>query len=404
MRKKVVLTIVLIASAVAAGLIWMRQSQPLLSACDLVQNPRAFDRKTIRVRGTFSVHFEDFTLEMPHCDASRGVWLAFGGDVAGIVASMANDSFRTPGVDIKVDGVSYGIKKDENFRKLYALIAAGQGNLELFRVTATLSGVFLAVKDPEAVSGYGHLGCCHLFVITGASDVESEPDANLFVHGRVRGADGNPVSGLKVLDDVLGGIPPQTQEATTNDQGEFEFSNSGPLLRVEAPKYRPLAVAVEVGGPPVELKLEDARLSDWQIKACPQAETSSGRIGFSMLFQLPPTMDSELFDHKESGKRTYFVFPRGGSSAADTQLFIFSETGVATDRRAVVDSEWSERRWIKDSAGVVVGIDSRGRLKGGGAWRNVSFGSDETAKYSLEAGQPIALLDTILESACIAKR
>jgi hypothetical protein len=398
MRTKFILPIVLIALVLAAGLIWMRQSQPLLSACDLVQNPRAFDRKTIDVRGALSVHFEDFTLEMPHCTASRGVWLAFGGDVPGIVASTANDGFRTAGVDMKVEGVSYGIKKDESFRKLYALIAAGRGNLAPFRVTATLSGVFFAVNDPEAPSGYGHLGCCHLFVITSVTDVESEPAANLFVHGRVLGPDGNPVSGLTVFDDVLGGIPPQTQETSTNERGEFEFSNSGPLLRVEAPNYRPIAAAVEVGGPPVELKLEDARSSDWQMKTCTQAETSSRRIGFSMLFQLPPTMDFALLHD------THFVFPRGGSSATDTQLFIQNQVGFATDRSEVVDSEWSEQRWIKDSAGAVVGIDSHGRLKGGGSWRTVSFGSDNTARYSLEAGQPTALLDTILDSACLSKR
>jgi hypothetical protein len=72
-----------------------------------------------------SVHFEDFSFnEGPGCDAQRPIWLAFGGDVAGIVASTANDSFRKAGVDFRFDGVSYGIKKDESFRRLYALIAS----------------------------------------------------------------------------------------------------------------------------------------------------------------------------------------------------------------------------------------------------------------------------------------
>ena len=48
------------------------------------QNPRAFDGKPIRVRGTLNVHFEDFSLGLGNCDTRQGIWLAFGGDVPGI--------------------------------------------------------------------------------------------------------------------------------------------------------------------------------------------------------------------------------------------------------------------------------------------------------------------------------
>jgi len=79
--------------------------------CDLARNPKAFDGKLIRVRGTLNVHFEDFSLGIRNCDTEQGIWLAFGGDVPGIVTSMANDNVRKPGVDIKVNDVPYGIKK-----------------------------------------------------------------------------------------------------------------------------------------------------------------------------------------------------------------------------------------------------------------------------------------------------
>ena len=65
--------------------------------CDLARNPKAFDRKLIRVRGTLNVYFEDFSLAINNCDSEQGIWLEFGGDVPGIVASTVNDSSRTPG-------------------------------------------------------------------------------------------------------------------------------------------------------------------------------------------------------------------------------------------------------------------------------------------------------------------
>ena len=86
-----------------------------VAPCDLATHPKSLDGKSVRVRAELSVHFEDFSLRIPNCRASQGVWLAFGGDVAGIVPSSVNDSPRRPGSNIKVRGVSYGLKKDDNF-------------------------------------------------------------------------------------------------------------------------------------------------------------------------------------------------------------------------------------------------------------------------------------------------
>src|SRR5580700_10659876 len=190
------------------------QENPVeVPGCKLASDPQAFDGKLIRVRGTLNVHFEDFSLGIKNCDTAQGIWLAFGGDVPGIVASTVNDSFRKPGSDIKVNKVSYGIKKDENFHRLYALIAARHGDKPEFTVTATLTGTFYAGDARAAANGattfvgYGHLGCCALLVITEVSDVESVPPANLNLHGVLIGVDGKPAEGFTVFDDVLGGSP-----------------------------------------------------------------------------------------------------------------------------------------------------------------------------------------------------
>lgn len=92
------------------------QAGPIgVSGCELARSPKAFAGRLIRVRGALSVHFEDFSLDLSDCDTHQGVWLAFGGDVPGIVPSTANDTVRRPGSEFKVNGVSYGIKKDADF-------------------------------------------------------------------------------------------------------------------------------------------------------------------------------------------------------------------------------------------------------------------------------------------------
>ena len=360
----------------------------------------------IRLRGTLSVHFEDFSLETKDCGSEQGIWLAFGGDVPGIVASTANDGFRKPGVDITVNDVRYGIKKDENFHRLYALIAARHGGKPDYSVTATLTGKFFAGEERRSAKGavyfvgYGHLGCCALLLITEVSDVESIPPANLNLSGVLIGANGEPVKGFTVIDDVLGGTPPERQKTVTNEQGEFAFSNSGQQLRFEDPNYRPLALTVEPGGAPIGVKLQDAKQSDWMLPVCGEIN-SSNRIGFSVLFTLPKTMESSPFNTDDA--KSYFVYPRGkGETSAE---FIISESsGEITDAGVSPGSERFEERWIKDSSGDVVGMDARGRMEHGGYWRRAIFSGHEAAGYSLQPGRRPNALDQMIDSACMAKR
>jgi hypothetical protein len=387
--------------------VYAQENPEDVSGCDLAKNPKAFTGKQIRVRGTLNVHFEDFSLGIRNCDTEQGVWLAFGGDVPGIVTSMANDNVRKPGIDIRVNDVPYGIKKDENFRKLYALIAARHGDKPDYSVTATLIGMFFAsgeVRNAEgdvvSVSGYGHLGCCSLLVITQVADVESVPPANLDLRGVLIGVDGKPVEGFTVFNDVLGGTPPERQKTITNKQGEFAFSNSGQQLRFENPNYRPLALTVEPGVTSIRVRLQDSKYSDWVIPACGEVNSSS-RVGFSVLFALPKAMESSPFNTDDM--QTIFIYPRGGEQTT-ADLIISRSPEEKADAADSLDSEWFEERWVKDTAGNVVGMDARGRMKDGGYWRRAVFSGRDSAGYSLRPRKLPNALDKIIDSGCLAKR
>jgi hypothetical protein len=387
-----------------------QESQIEVSVCDLARDPKSFDGKTVRVRGTLNVDFEDFSLDTPNCDTQQGIWLAFGGDVPGLTPSTANDMVRKPGTNIRVEGVSYAIKKDDNFRRLYALIAARHGDRPAFRVTATLTGAFVAgllTTWPSGLTvfaGYGHLGCCALLVITEVSEVDSVPPANLNVRGTVLRPDGNPAAGLVVFNDILGGSPPERQQTTTDDKGEFAFSNSGQLLRFEDPRYRPIAFPVEPGGSPVRVRLEDAEGSDWVVPPCSQVAASQTRIGFSVLFALPSIMDSDRFDDDAYNVHHYSVFARG-SDPSEGELMISMVSERTGDHSSDVGLLRSQQRWIKDSAGNVMGIDSRTRPRSGGRSRQAFFWDHDIAGYWSKNQVTLlsGILDRIIDSACIAK-
>ena len=404
MSKRLLRFLVIVGLSCVPRSVCAQENPADVRGCDLAGNPKTFDGKLIRVRGTLHVYFEDFSLGIKNCDTHQGIWLAFGGDVPGIVASLVNDNARKPGVDIKVNGVSYEIEKDESFRRLYALIAARHGEKPDYTVTATLTGTFFAGEERKLANGqkdfggYGHLGCCSLLVITKVSDVESVPPANLNLRGALIGIDGRPAEGFTVFDDVLGGTPPERQKTVTNKMGEFAFSNSGQQLRFNDPKYRPLALSVEPGGAPILVRLQDARQSDWVIPTCGELN-SSRRIGFSILFALPKTMKSV----PKNNNSDIFVYPRGGQ-AVSAELIISRSTEEITDPGDSLDFERFEERWIKDSMGNVVGMDARGRRKRGEYWRTAIFSGHYAASYWLQPGEQPNTLDQVIDSACIAKR
>jgi hypothetical protein len=377
-----------------------------VSTCALAQNPKSYDQKLVRVRGALHVEFEDFSLGLGNCQTEQSIWLAFGGDVPGIVASTVNDTARTPGKKIRAHGIPVGITENDDFRRLYALISSRNGQNARYRVTATLTGMFFAGRattfsdGTPGYVGYGHLGCCSLLVITEVSGVESAPVAKLDLSGVVVGPDERPLGGITVIDDIVGGSPPVRQTTVTDARGRFAFSISGRQLRIENTDYRPVAMTVHPGGSPVRLKLANANQSDWTIRAC-DPQTSGSRIGFAVLFTVPASMESKKFDSGDV--HSFFIYARG-SSEFRANLIISRESHLAIDEADSIGTAWQAERWIRGAAGKVIGIDAQGRSANDGEYfRSLSFSSGDLAGYSgLRAGEPLKTANQTLDSACLA--
>jgi hypothetical protein len=164
----------------------LAQGPTKVSPCDLVQQPEKYTRQWVEVRGTVDLAFEDFSLRTVDCgEKLQGIWLAYGGDEPTPTPSTANDNERTPGTVLKVNGIPVPLQRDADLelfkRRLAALRdTAPDGSpcyekCRLYRVTATLTGLFMAAPDPtnNPLSGYGHLGCCHLLAIRRVADVDA---------------------------------------------------------------------------------------------------------------------------------------------------------------------------------------------------------------------------------------
>jgi hypothetical protein len=132
------------------------------TTCDLVQNPKLYHHKLVEVTSAVSRGFEDFTLSEPSCMYS--VWIEYGGKKgARTVYCCPGRTSRTRFTALTVDGIKTTLVDDKMFRRFDDESKKG--------VQARLVGRFFA-KPVGTRTGYGHLGCCSLFVIQQVLDVQ----------------------------------------------------------------------------------------------------------------------------------------------------------------------------------------------------------------------------------------
>jgi hypothetical protein len=158
------------------------ETPQIISLCEILKDPKAFEGKNVRFRGNISAEFEDFSVYDPSCPNpyGSGIWLMFGGDVDCPTPSTVNDVGRFPGTNVKFQGKRYALVKDDEFRAFHKFITTRKNRKSVYQVTATLEGTFFAGrtgKDARGqlqLPGYGHLGCCHLFIIHRISEVSAQ--------------------------------------------------------------------------------------------------------------------------------------------------------------------------------------------------------------------------------------
>jgi hypothetical protein len=182
------LNIVFVGSLALAPAICRAQDLIKVTPCDLVTAPEKYSGKVVQVTGRVNLAFEDFSLAQPGCeDVYPGAWLIYGGDEPTPTASTVNDLSRKPGSVMKVNGIPIPLVHDAALKLFTQRLNAMRitpiddrpcYDCYLYRVTATLTGVFFAAKrDAKSFTGYGHLGCCSLLAIEQVANVSAERTA-----------------------------------------------------------------------------------------------------------------------------------------------------------------------------------------------------------------------------------
>lgn len=155
-----------------------------VSLCEIKAHPETFLHKLVEFTATASHGFEDSTVDDSRCswtDHGPGVWMEYGGKRSTATMYCCGVS-PTPyrNQNLVVEGIRLDLVDDKTFRAFDRRLhqePSKQGSSNTVRATlrgrifGRYEGIEGTQQDP-AWRGYGHMGCCMLFVVTQVVSVE----------------------------------------------------------------------------------------------------------------------------------------------------------------------------------------------------------------------------------------
>jgi hypothetical protein len=155
--------------------------------CEIKKDPAAFHHKLVEFTATASHGFEDSMVEDIHCrwtdNNNPGVWLEYGGTAKTDTMYCCGPTIGTSRPKpLQIDGIDLPLIEDKQFEVFNARLHPPPKPRVSALVTASMVGRIFAAQEKingrRLWSGYGHMGCCMLFVVTQVLSVDPTPPSD----------------------------------------------------------------------------------------------------------------------------------------------------------------------------------------------------------------------------------
>ena len=156
-----------------------------VSLCEVKAHPEKYLKKLVEFTAVASHGFEDSMVEDAQCPwpaSGPGVWMEYGGSRSTDTMYCCGSSPKpTRDKPLVVEGIPLSLIEDEKFQGFDARLHPKHSKPQRASdtVKATLRGrVFgryegiAGTQQSPAWRGYGHMGCCMLFVVTQVVSVD----------------------------------------------------------------------------------------------------------------------------------------------------------------------------------------------------------------------------------------
>lgn len=237
-------------------------------------------------------------------------------------------------------------------------------------------------------------------------------EADITFHGPISGtvttADGKPAVGVDVFGSEWTCCAVKHDEVKTDESGSFRIEHPGEVLHFFAgPDLQPQSRVVTPEMSNVKVKMTEAR-SSLSLGACDKPQAGFERLGegkFGLQFDVPPTVVKLVHGKADTDYVVHFVEAKGSHDRIEFWFGPYTMDFMPDDQ-LFIDSEWFETRSILMTKGAIpgsdggfAGTDTRGRLRDGRMWRQVTFGA-QGPRYFDVSPENAAVFDRIIDSAC----
>ena len=212
-----------------------------ISFCELAKDPAAYNHELVRLTAFVTHGFEDFALTDTNCTIQVehfSVWVMYGGKTRSntVYCCPGEGADQTRSEPLTVEEIQIPLLADATFQDFTNLLKKEPDTT----VRVTLAGRFFSgqkqtVNESTYWVGFGHLGCCSLFVIqrVEAFEPHERNDLDYTAEGGWYEKEGCNYEGLKWLRHVSmsatdGAVQQAIQEQRMADRGERTWAFDDP--------------------------------------------------------------------------------------------------------------------------------------------------------------------------------
>lgn len=184
MKSRIVLFLVLVLSRLSP--VFCQSSKPsaettteprIVSYCELAGNPAAHNHELVRLNAFVTHGFENFMLADPTCVSPphSSIWVMYGGkaESSTVYCCPGEGGRASRSKTLEVESVQIPLVADRVFLQFTQLLKKEPDTtVRLTAIGRFFSGKEETLKDSTYWRGYGHMGCCSLFVIQKIERIE----------------------------------------------------------------------------------------------------------------------------------------------------------------------------------------------------------------------------------------
>jgi hypothetical protein len=209
------------------------------TVCEILNHPQVWNHKLVEVTGFASHGFEDSGFRDPDCPDAWNLWMEYGGKLRTGTMSTASNWDRTGSKPMTVEGIKIALVDDATFHRFDDFL---HSNTPSMTVHATVVARFFAgglgqPKDHHIGGGYGHLGCCALFVIQQVLDVDDHRRPDLDYSGTPEQPDASSYRDLSLASTTAENL--RDQGGAEQGERAYAFSDPERVAREKIAAYSP---------------------------------------------------------------------------------------------------------------------------------------------------------------------